>query len=244
MIDTLMEWLHNPLAHVAILTVAGFVGNLLLSGLSYLVLFVWWKDKFNPGFVPDWSKQGNAILWGGLGTLGNAVLMTPFDLAVMNGASNMYWDVAEHGWAWFGLSFLLILVISETAVYWIHRVLHERHMFKYIHSRHHSWREPTPFVGTAFHPVDSFAQAFPTHICAFLFPVHGLLYIACIVSLMVWTVAIHDRVSLFRWGWLNYTGHHTIHHFYNNYNFGQYTTFWDRWMGTYKEPVGERFLRP
>ncbi|HMV68576.1 MAG TPA: sterol desaturase family protein [Myxococcota bacterium] len=244
MIDTLLVWLHNPFAHVAILTVAGFLGNLALSTLSYLVWFVWWRDRFNPGFIPDWGKQRGAILWGAIGTLGNAVLMTPFDLAVMNGSSNMYWDVAEHGWGWLAVSALLILVISETAVYWIHRVLHERRMFKYIHSRHHAWREPTPFVGTAFHPVDSFAQAFPTHLCAFLFPVHGLLYVACIVSLMVWTVAIHDRVSLVRWWWLNYTGHHTIHHFYNNYNFGQYTTFWDRWMGTYREPVGERFLRP
>jgi lathosterol oxidase len=134
--------------------------------------------------------------------------------------------------------------VSETAVYWIHRALHTPWLFKHVHLRHHSWRHPTPWVGVAFHPLDSFVQALPHHLCAFLFPIHGVVYTIAVAMLTMWAVAIHDRVSLVRLPWLNYTGHHTIHHFYNNHNFGQYFTFWDRWCGTYKAPVGDRFLRP
>ena len=52
----------------------------------------------------------------------------------------------------------------------------------------------------------------------------------------IWAVAIHDRVSFVRWGLVNNTGRHTLHHWYYDYNFGQYTTIWDRLCGTHKSP--------
>ena len=52
----------------------------------------------------------------------------------------------------------------------------------------------------------------------------------------IWAVMIHDRVSFVRWKGINFTGHHTLHHWYENYNFGQYFTVWDRLMGTYRDP--------
>jgi lathosterol oxidase len=244
MIEALAGWMAHPGSAFLVLTGLGFSYYLVLAVASYLVFFVWWRDKYNPGFVPDWRDQGSAIGWGLVSIAGNAALMLPLHMLALSGWSRTYWDVADYGWGWLVVSFGLLMVISETAVYWVHRWLHTRGAFKHIHLFHHKWREPTPFVGVAFHPVDSFAQALPHHLCAFLFPMHGVLYLACVGFLTMWAVAIHDRVSLVRWGWLNYTGHHTIHHFYNNYNFGQYTTLWDRWMGTYREPQGPRFLRP
>jgi sterol desaturase/sphingolipid hydroxylase (fatty acid hydroxylase superfamily) len=32
---------------------------------------------------------------------------------------------------------------------------------------------------------------------------------------------------------------HTMHHLYFNYNYGQFTTFWDRVKGTYQTPHGD-----
>lgn len=34
---------------------------------------------------------------------------------------------------------------------------------------------------------------------------------------------------------------HTMHHLYFNYNYGQFTTFWDRIAGTYQMPHGRAF---
>jgi lathosterol oxidase len=53
---------------------------------------------------------------------------------------------------------------------------------------------------------------------------------------LAWSVVIHDRVSWVRWKFINYTGHHTLHHWYYQYNLGQFTTIWDRIGGTYKDP--------
>jgi len=54
------------------------------------------------------------------------------------------------------------------------------------------------------------------------------------------SVLIHDRVSMVRWNVLNYTGHHTLHHWYYHCNYGQFFTFWDRLMGTYRDPAVEK----
>jgi lathosterol oxidase len=51
-------------------------------------------------------------------------------------------------------------------------------------------------------------------------------------------------VSFFRWPWLNYTDHHTLHHWYSDFNLGQYTTFWDRFVGTYRSPKVDYEYRP
>lgn len=36
---------------------------------------------------------------------------------------------------------------------------------------------------------------------------------------------------------------HTMHHLYFNYNYGQYTTLWDRLGGSYRQPNAELFRR-
>lgn len=35
---------------------------------------------------------------------------------------------------------------------------------------------------------------------------------------------------------------HTMHHLYFNYNYGQFTTAWDRLGGTYRKPKGDAFM--
>lgn len=40
---------------------------------------------------------------------------------------------------------------------------------------------------------------------------------------------------------INTTAHHTVHHLYFNYNYGQYFTFWDRLGGSHREPTDEQY---
>ena len=37
---------------------------------------------------------------------------------------------------------------------------------------------------------------------------------------------------------VNGSAHHTDHHVYYNYNYGQYFTLWDRLGGSFKHPTG------
>jgi Delta7-sterol 5-desaturase len=225
-----------PLAIFLVLSISGLLAYFLASGLSYLLFFVWGRERFHPGYVADPDENRKARFWGALSVAGNALFMVPFHWLLSHGHGHLYWNVSDYGWPWLIASFFLYLAVTETMIYWVHRALHSDFLYDRLHKRHHQFRVTTSWVSTAFHPIDSFAQALPHHLCAFLFPVHAVMYLIMVGFVTVWSVVIHDRVSLLRWKFINYTGHHTLHHWYYQYNLGQFTTVWDRLAGTYKDP--------
>jgi Delta7-sterol 5-desaturase len=229
-----------PLIFLAALC-AGMVLYFGLSGASYLFFFVWQRQRYFPGEKrPDAQTIGKAIRLAMCGTLGNAVLVTPIWWAILHGHSTIYFSVSEHGMMYLLLTMVLVLAIVETLLYWIHRTLHRPLFYKWIHVYHHEFRDNNPWVSMAFHPLDSFLQSTPLHLCAFLFPLHIDVYLGFLTLSILWTVAIHDRVTFFPLAALHYTAHHTIHHVFNKYNYGQYLTLWDRCMGTHRDPLLER----
>ncbi len=226
----------TPLNQFLYLTVAGLIIYFTLSGLSYLLFFVWGKKRFHPTYTPDPAANREAMKWGVIGTIGNVLMMMPFHLLIANGYSRVYWDVADYGWGWLCLSFVLYITFTETCIYWIHRALHTDFLYHRLHKYHHSWRVTNSWVSMAFHPFDSFAQALPHHVFGFIFPVHGMIYLVMVSFVSLWSVFIHDRVSFVKWNVINYTGHHTLHHWFYRYNYGQFFTIWDRLMGTWRDP--------
>ncbi|MFW5877222.1 MAG: sterol desaturase family protein [Myxococcota bacterium] len=218
------------------LTVSGFLFYWLLALGSYLLFFRLGKHRFNPDYAADLRTNLNAMKWSFFSLAGGALPVAAIHLLIDRGYGKIYTDVDEHGWGYLIFSVLLLVALSETLVYWAHRFLHWGKAWDKLHKYHHQFDRPTPWAGVAFHPADSFLQGLPHHLAAFLFPLHTDVYVVSVALLTVWAVSIHDRVSIVRWGVINYAGHHTMHHYYDDYNFGQYFTFWDRLMGTYRSP--------
>lgn len=52
---------------------------------------------------------------------------------------------------------------------------------------------------------------------------------------------IHDGEYALDSPVINGSACHTIHHYYFNYNYGQFITFWDRIGGSYRRPNRELF---
>lgn len=111
--------------------------------------------------------------------------------------------------------------------------------WQFFHKPHHIWKIPTPFASHAFHPVDGFLQGLPYHIYPFFFPLHKVLYLGLYVFVNIWTISIHDgdyRVPSSLISVINGSAHHTDHHLFFDYNYGQYFTLWDRLGGSYRHP--------
>ncbi|KAJ3018997.1 UNVERIFIED_CONTAM: c-5 sterol desaturase, partial [Siphonaria sp. JEL0065] len=89
----------------------------------------------------------------------------------------------------------------------------------------------------AFHWLDGYGQSVPYHLYVYLFPMYKPLYICAFIFVQFWTISIHDGVYISNDEILLSCAHHTIHHLEFNYNYGQYTTLWDRIGGSYKKPV-------
>jgi Delta7-sterol 5-desaturase len=222
-----------------------FIGGVFLyvitSGTSYLYYWTLRVDRYFPAEQRRKSERSEVKkewLWSFYTLLGNAALMAPICALIVSGRSKVYFHVADYGLPYLVFSIALQLVITELLVYWVHRLLHLPALFKRIHFYHHQFRTPSPWASMAFHPLDSFVQGAPHHLCAFLFPVHVGVYFFAIMFLQLWSTFIHERVSWVRTAQVNNTAHHTAHHKFSRYNYGQFFTLCDRLFGTYKSPVG------
>lgn len=159
----------------------------------------------------------------------------------VRGYSKLYDNVQDTRLGWTGVvgSAVTFILFTDMCIYWIHRFLHHRLVYKHIHKDHHKWKIPTPFASHAFHPVDGFLQSWPYHIYPFLFPLHKLTYLVLFVFVNLWTVSIHDgdfRVPDPLKPFVNGSAHHMDHHTLYNYNYGQFFTLWDRIGGSFRPP--------
>ena len=180
-----------------------------------------------------------------------AIFTFPFFVAEVRGYSFIYDNTSDikHPLIWlFGsaynyLQFPLFLMFTDFCIYWIHRGLHHPILYKRLHKPHHKWIMPTPFASHAFHPIDGFSQSVPYHVFPFIFPLNKFAYIALFTFIQIWTVMIHDGEYVANSPVINGAACHTMHHLYFNYNYGQFTTLWDRLGGSYRKPNDELFQK-
>lgn len=197
-----------------------------------------------------------------------ALLTIPFFLLELHGYSRLYSSTPPFP-AYTYLQLPLFIAFTDFAIYWIHRYEHHPAVYKWLHKPHHRWIVPTPYASFAFHPLDGWAQSVPYHIFPFLFPLEKRVYLALFAFVTVWTVLIRSLPSLtyyllypclwvmlikvFVWiddgeyatksPIINGSACHTYHHLYFNYNYGQFTTLWDRLGGSYRQPEADLFNR-
>uniref|UniRef100_A0A0A9XHZ9 C-5 sterol desaturase n=1 Tax=Lygus hesperus TaxID=30085 RepID=A0A0A9XHZ9_LYGHE len=162
-----------------------------------------------------------------------AILMMPAAVFSHRGYSKIYHNISDYGWPYFFVSIFMFFGFTDFMVYCFHRGLHHPTLYKHLHKLHHTYKYTTPFSSHAFNPCDGFGQGVPYYLFVYLFPLHNILFMTLFVFVNFWTISIHDQVD-FGGHFLNTTGHHTIHHEQFNYDYGQYSTVWDRAGGTYR----------
>ena len=247
----------NPFRQLLTLYVITSIGGWLLyfitATLSYIFLF----DKryeLHPHFLPHQKKREIAHASCSIPFM--AILTVPVFMLEIRGYSKLYLDVEissvnvsvkennvftyfTQDWTFKLINIVAFLMFTDCLIYWIHRGLHHRLVYKHMHKAHHTWKVPTPYASHAFHPVDGFLQSLPYHIYPFLFPLHKISYLILFVFVSIWTVSIHDgdyRVPVLFEPFVNGSAHHTDHHLLYKYNYGQFFTLWDRIGGSFHYP--------
>ncbi|THV51391.1 hypothetical protein BGAL_0112g00120 [Botrytis galanthina] len=221
--------------------IAGAAIYFTISTLSYL--FVFDKTTFqHPKFLKNQIRMEISQACNSMPLM--SILTTPFFLAEVRGYSKLYDLTSEGPGMWYNwFQFPLFLLFTDCFVYFIHRGLHHPSVYKTLHKPHHKWIMPTPYASIAFHPVDGWMQSLPYHVFPFIFPLQKFAYLGLFFFVQVWTVFIHDGEYVANSPILNGAACHTMHHLYFNYNYGQYTTLWDRLGGSYRKPNEELFRR-
>ena len=112
-----------------------------------------------------WLGSAN-ILWG-------SVLGGTFAWYVARGGScALYVDPGRHGLLYLPVSALLVFFAIDAGLYYSHRALHGRALFRWIHRWHHRYTAPVIWTTTAVHPLEFLTFEAFLILPAFVIPCH------------------------------------------------------------------------
>lgn len=161
--------------------------------------------------------------------------------------NGLTWSLAEAGGpVRVSLQTVGALLVLDAWLYWKHRLLHTRWLFRF-HRGHHGYRDPTAFAGFAVGPVESLLTFWPVVIWAHPLAVHWApLYFGLVFAFVSLNFYLHCGVAsrllegtlprLF----VNTSRFHNRHHANAEVNFGEALTLWDRLCRTREEDRSRR----
>lgn len=160
---------------------------------------------------------------------------------------------------------VIITLIRDFCVYWVHRLHHELPVFWPFHSVHHSAEVLTPVTVYRKHPVYDFISGFVKNIFIGIFSGLALVFLvgkielALIAGVNLFYFLFNALGSNFRHShiWISYgkfwerifisPAQHQIHHSlaprHHNKNYGEILAVWDWLFGTLYIPEGREALQ-
>ncbi|PJZ76945.1 sterol desaturase family protein [Leptospira neocaledonica] len=135
---------------------------------------------------------------------------------------------------------LILLLVMDMGMYALHRIAHIRFIYRFAHRTHHRYDKPRPLTLFVLNPIEAlgFGALWLLVICIYDFSWVGMsIYLGLNV---VFGAIGHLGVEPLSERWLRSNlfntlttnTFHAIHHQNEDYNFGFYTSIWDRMFGT------------
>lgn len=217
---------------------------ILIAGLAFLVFYILYKGKFSalriqkhfPKKRDYYREIGYSFLTFVIFALIGIILLHP----AIRPHTRIYTNIADYGWFYLALSFVLALLIHDTYFYWTHRFMHHPRLFRLFHLLHHRSTNPSPWAAFSFSPLEAVVEGSVILVIALLIPIHQYAIMAFLLFMTVYNVYGHLGYEIFptflvnsRFGkWLNTSTNHNMHHKHFKGNYGLYFRFWDELLGT------------
>jgi lathosterol oxidase len=160
-----------------------------------------------------------------------------------------YKNISDHGMFYYFALFPVLFIIHDTYFYFMHRLMHHKAIFRFVHLTHHRSTNPSPWAAYAFHPLEALVEQGILIVFYFTIPIHGTHVAIFFLMSIIYNVYGHLGYELYPRGfsktrigkWINTSISHNQHHQHFNGNYGLYFLFWDRMMGTIREDYDARF---
>ncbi len=161
----------------------------------------------------------------------------------------IYIDPMKYGALWLVVSLPLLIVWQDAYFYWTHRLLHTRWLFKRVHYVHHRSRNPSPWTGYAFHPLEALNYSVMLMIAIAAVPLNEAVLAIFLGHQIIRNTVGHAAVETMSasfarnrfWRHFTTTTHHHMHHESARGNYGLWFTWWDRWCGTERPDYLQRY---
>jgi Delta7-sterol 5-desaturase len=224
-----------------------FIRYYPIAGLAFFIFYIWKKDYFSKFRIqekyPKADKIINEIKQSAVTliifTLIGTTIFTLNKLGIIK--TLVYRDPTQFGGVPYMIfSFIVLTIWHETYFYWLHRIMHHKKIYSYIHKVHHESVNPSPIAAYHFHFIEGFFEAIYLPIFLLTVPMYFPVFIFHTFYAMVLNIWWHLGYELFPKGftthpilkWISTSTHHNMHHQKFNGNYGLYFNFWDRIMGT------------
>lgn len=231
-----------------------FLCNLVLlwvvAGGLHLLLYTFKLQGMEHKYYPHWQQvnERNFLFHNQLfdnmfwSTVSGCSFWTAYQVIYFWAAANHY--VPYVNWrqhplyctAWL----LLIPIWREFHFYWIHRFIHLKPMYKYVHYLHHKNVQPAPWSGLSMHPVEHLLY-FSRLLIHFVVPSHPIHFLFQAQDAGAGPANSH----------LGFEGpvldgklkagsyFHYLHHRYFECNYGDVTLPFDRLFGTWRDGLSD-----
>lgn len=227
-----------------------WIGLFVVAGIGAGIVSGFFKArKIQPkGF--RWGTFRNEAIFAviNLATAGVAIAWATQQLTASGIISFKSGPVA---WWVIALEYALYFFMFDTWFYWLHRAMHKEPLYKWVHKLHHRSTAPNLLTTFSVSPFESIINGgfVPLFLC--VFTVHDATMALIGPTNVLMGLYVHAGYELLpRWwhrkpvtGWFISTSFHDQHHKYFNYNFGGYTTIWDRLCGTVRPKFDADFER-
>jgi len=221
-----------------------FTRYLIGAGGVFLIVWVWFKKPLQGRKIRKKTPKSRQMLREFFHSMKTVVvyavvgMLTYYGLEA--GLMEIYFDVGEFGWIYFGFSLFVMILAHDTYFYWAHWLMHRPGAMKYIHALHHKSYNPTPWTSYSFDVFEAAAHAAFVPLFLLLMPVHTAAIFIFLAHMIIRNAVGHSGYELFPRSWATHpvlgaitlVTHHDLHHANGQYNMGLYFSWWDRIMGT------------
>jgi len=250
------EWhpLLQTIAYIGILALVVLVRYFIFTSVAYgLGELVGWLSPSRR--LQDSPFTGQQIRREIINSMVSVVIFTIAGFLIVTlysaGWTQLYTDPDQYGAVWFWLQIPAALMIHDWYFYWMHRTVHHPKLYGRVHHTHHLSRNPTAFAAFAFHPIEAVLEVAIVVIITTVLPMHGVGLTLYVLISLAYNVYGHLGYEIMpRWiaksalgKFLNTSAYHNQHHKTFRYNFGIYTTIWDRLHGTMHPQADDYFDR-
>lgn len=139
-----------------------------------------------------------------------------------------YFNLGLPVWPQWSVQILCImpiaLVLYDLCFYGLHRAMHTRILFRWVHSMHHEIRDPCPIDGLVAHPLETILVTWPLMLITKLLGCHVYILCAMLVIVVASVFKNHEHGA---------DPDHFVHHRNLSKNFGPNIHLWDKLAGTF-----------
>ncbi len=238
----MLEFLTKFASNYAVAVVSQFAALTVL----WLIFWKWIGPRMPAARIQPKSNTGGKQM---RREIKNGLLVLAFQMVITTGLITYMGGnemqspasmVMSPGWiAWSIISIPIVLIISDAWFYFMHRILHSKAIYKYIHNEHHKSLDTTPFTVLSFHFIEPMLLTLWVIPVVLFMPVHIITFGFVQAYGFFDNVKAHLGYEFFpgwfnrgAFSWLSTSTYHNMHHKHYNGNYSLHFRFWDRVLGT------------